>query len=94
MQYKIYRGLKKPLLLFGLKDRFIYQALGAGAIGLLLAVLLSTLFGILGMLLGLALGAGLIALVYKRQDSHGLYPKTRSKNTLYVFSPTLTRQNP
>lgn len=89
MSYPLFRGIGKPLVLFGLKDRFIYQAIGGAALGLVSAVVLSLPLGFLGMLLGLGLGGGLILWTYKRQDKKGLYQKEKTSDQLLVYPKTL-----
>jgi len=83
--FEIYRGLKKPLLLFGLKDKYIYQAISLGASGALLAIVLSSFLGLMGLVIGLLLAAGSIAAVYKLQERFGLHRKTKNEKTLYVY---------
>lgn len=84
MHYRIYRGVKKPLVLFGLKDRYIYHALVAAVLGLFLSVVLSSLLDFWGLLIGLGIAGALVSAIYRRQDRRGLYPKPREKNLLYM----------
>lgn len=85
MKYPVFRGIQKPLILFGLKDKYIYQAVGMAALGLLLAVVLSLFLGLWGTLIGLAIGAVLVQRIYQRQDRRGMYPKAKLKPELFVY---------
>lgn len=86
MEYEIFRGVKKPLLLFGLKDHYIYWAFGLAATGAILAIVLSSLIGFIGLFLGLGFCVGGILFTYRRQTKIGLHRKTRNENCLYVRS--------
>ena len=53
MEFYLYKGLKKPLVLFGLKNKYIIYAFGAGALGIIgLAVLPSFIGLFLGIIIG------------------------------------------
>ena len=78
MGFYLYKGLKKPLVFFGLKDKYIYYALASAVGGLIGAAVISSFLGILGTFLGLALGGGGIGIIYKIQDKKGLYNKTKN----------------
>ena len=83
--YFLYKGLKKPLIFFGLKDKYIYYAMGSAVGGLVTIAILSSLFGIFGMLIGAAIGGTGIFLSYKTQDSKGLYNKTKNEEELHIM---------
>lgn len=84
MGFYLYKGLKKPLILFGLMNQYIYYG-GATAVGgLVLATLLSNVIGIIGLAIGGGIGAGGVWYIYKRQDEKGLYKKTRNHNELHI----------
>ena len=85
MGYHLYKGLKKPLVFFGLKDKYIYYALGIAISGFIGAAVISSFIGIFGTLLGLGLGGFGIWTVYRTQDKKGLYNKTKNENELHVF---------
>lgn len=85
MGYFLYKGLKKPLIFFGLKDKYIYYAMGSAVGGLVLIAILSSLFGIFGMLIGAAIGGTGVFFSYKRQDSKGLYNKTKNEEELHIM---------
>lgn len=85
MSFKLYKGLKKPLVFFGLKDKYIYYALGTIAGGFVLIAILNTLVGIMGILLGAAITGGGIWWIFKMQDTKGLYSKTKTKNVIYIM---------
>ena len=79
MGFYLYKGLKKPLVFFGLKGKYIFYAVGVIGSGVIAALVLSK-FGLLGSLLGLAVTAGGIYFIFKRQDKYGLYNKTKNFN--------------
>lgn len=84
MGFYLYKGLKKPLVFFGLKGKYIFYAVGIIAGGVVSALILSK-FGLLGSLLGLVTTAGAVYLLFKRQDKYGLYDKTKNFNQLFIF---------
>lgn len=84
MGFYLYKGLKKPLVFFGLKGKYIFYAVGIIAGGVVSALILSK-FGLLGSLLGLVITAGAVYLLFKRQDKYGLYDKTKNFNQLFIF---------
>lgn len=84
MGFYLYKGLKKPLVFFGLKGKYIIYALGVIGTGVVAALALSK-FGLLGSLLGLAGTAGGVYLIFRRQDKHGLYDKTKNSDQIFIF---------
>jgi hypothetical protein len=84
MGFYLYKGLKKPLVFFGLKGKYIFYAVGVIGGGVIAALILSK-FGLLGSLLGIAVTAGGVYLIFKRQDKHGLYAKTKNFNQILIF---------
>jgi predicted phage tail protein len=82
--FYLYKGLKKPLVFFGLKGKYIFHAVGVIGVGVTAALILSK-FGLLGSLLGIAVTAGGVYLIFKRQDKHGLYAKTKNNNQILIF---------
>jgi predicted phage tail protein len=84
MGFYLYKGLKKPLIFFGLKGKYIIYAVGVIGVGVVAALILSK-FGLLGSLLGLALTAGGVFLIFKRQDKYGLYNKTKNSDEILIF---------
>lgn len=84
MGFYLYKGLKKPLVFFGLKGKYIFYAVGIIAGGVVSALILSK-FGLLGSLLGIVVTAGAVYLLFKRQDKYGLYDKTKNFNQLFIF---------
>ncbi|HFK5512595.1 TPA: DUF4133 domain-containing protein [Elizabethkingia anophelis] len=85
MGFYLYKGLKKPLVFFGLKDKYIYYAIGTAVGGLVSAAVLSSFLGIFGSIGGLALGGLGIWWIFKTQDKKGLYNKTRNDGELFIF---------
>ena len=88
MGFYLYKGLKKPLVFFGLKGKYIFYAVGVIGGGVVAALILSK-FGLLGSLLGLAVTAGCVYLLFKRQDKYGLYDKTKNFNQILIFPKRL-----
>ncbi|SHF40020.1 DUF4133 domain-containing protein [Chryseobacterium sp. OV279] len=88
MGFYLYKGLKKPLVFFGLKGKYIFYAVGVIGGGVIAALILSR-FGLLGSLLGLAVTGGGVYLIFKRQDTHGLYDKTKNFDQIFIFPKRL-----
>src|SRR5690554_784233 len=91
MGYYLYKGLKKPLVFFGLKGKYILYAVGIIGAGVVCALILSK-FGLLGSLLGLVVTAGAVYVLFKRQDKYGLYNKTKNFNQLLIFPKRVTNK--
>lgn len=88
MGFYLYKGLKKPLVFFGLKGKYIIYAVGVIGAGVVAALVLSK-FGLLGSLLGLAATAGGVYLIFRRQDKYGLYDKTKNFDQILIFPKRL-----
>ena len=88
MGFYLYKGLKKPLVFFGLKGKYIIYAVGVIGGGVISALVLSK-FGLLGSLLGLAVTAGGVYLIFRRQDKYGLYDKTKNFDQILIFPKRL-----
>ncbi|WP_309840537.1 DUF4133 domain-containing protein [Chryseobacterium sp. SLBN-27] len=88
MGFYLYKGLKKPLVFFGLKGKYIFYAVGVIGGGVISALVLSK-FGLLGSLLGLAVTAGGVYLIFRRQDKYGLYDKTKNFDQILIFPKRL-----
>lgn len=84
MGFYLYKGLKKPLVFFGLKGKYIFYAVGVIGGGVITALILSK-FGLLGSLLGLLATGGGVYLIFRRQDKYGLYDKTKNSNQIFIF---------
>ncbi|KFF01313.1 hypothetical protein IX39_12075 [Chryseobacterium formosense] len=84
MGFYLYKGLKKPLVFFGLKGKYIFYALGVIGVGVIAALILSK-FGLVGSLLGLVVTGGGVYLIFKRQEKYGLYSKTKNFNQVLIF---------
>ncbi len=84
MGFYLYKGLKKPLVFFGLKGKYIFYAVGVIGSGVVAALILSK-FGLLGSLLGLAITAAGVYFIFKRQDKYGLYDKTKNFDQVLIF---------
>ncbi|MDY0930707.1 DUF4133 domain-containing protein [Chryseobacterium sp. CFBP8996] len=85
MGYFLYKGLKKPLVFFGLKDKYIYYAMGSAVGGLVTVAVLSSLIGIFGTIAGAAFGVVGVWLSFRMQDKKGLYNKTKNDAELHVM---------
>ena len=92
MGYYLYKGLKKPLVFFGLKGKYIIYAVAVIGAGVVAALILSK-FGLLGSLLGLLATAGGIYLIFKRQDKNGLYDKTKNFDQILIFPKRFKLKN-
>ncbi len=88
MGFYLYKGLKKPLVFFGLKGKYIIYAVAVIGAGVAAALILSK-FGLLGSLVGLAATAGGVYLIFRRQDKHGLYDKSKNVNQIFIFPKRL-----
>lgn len=85
MGFFLYKGLKKPLVFFGLKNRYIYYAGGIIIAGFLLVAIMSSIIGLFGILLGgVLVGVGVWWTFYL-QDKKGLYRKTKNKDEVHIF---------
>ena len=88
MGFYLYKGLKKPLVFFGLKGKYIFYAVGIIGGGVIAALILSK-FGLLGSLVGLIVTAGGVYFIFKRQDKYGLYNKTKNFDQILIFPKRL-----
>ena len=88
MGFYLYKGLKKPLVFFGLKGKYIFYAVGVIGGGVVAALILSK-FGLLGSLGGIAVTVGGVYFIFKRQDKYGLYDKTRNFDQILIFPKRL-----
>ncbi|WP_292009674.1 DUF4133 domain-containing protein [Chryseobacterium sp.] len=91
MGFYLYKGLKKPLVFFGLKGKYIFYAVGVIGAGVIAALVLSK-FGLIGSLLGLVTTAGGVYLIFKRQDKYGLYDKTKNFDQILIFPKKITNK--
>ena len=91
MGFYLYKGLKKPLVFFGLKGKYIIYAVGIIGIGIICCMVLSK-FGLLGSLAGLVVTAGCVYLLFKRQDKYGLYDKTKNFDQILIFPKKLNHK--
>ena len=91
MGFYLYKGLKKPLVFFGLKGKYIFYAVGVIGSGVVAALILSKI-GLLGSLLGLAITTGGVYFIFKRQDKYGLYDKTKNFDQILIFPKRLVNK--
>lgn len=91
MGFYLYKGLKKPLVFFGLRGKYIFYAVGVIGVGVVTSLALSKI-GLIGSLLGLGITAGGVYLIFKRQDKLGLYDKTRNENQIYIFPKRISQR--
>lgn len=73
----------------GLKEKYIYYAVGVALGGMISIAILSSTFGIIGLLIGIAMTVAAICWIYRTQDKKGLYNKTKNHNELHVFPPRI-----
>lgn len=83
--YFLYKGIKKPLVFFGLKGKYIYYSLGILVISFVLIGIFSSITGFVGILIGLIICGILLWLIFKIQDKNGLFNKTKNKNELHII---------
>lgn len=86
MGYFLYKGLKKPLILFGLKDKWLYYAMGTAVGGLVSIAILSSIFGTIGTFIAAGVAGGGIWWIFRCQDKYGLYNKTNNNNEIHIIS--------
>lgn len=86
MSFYLYKGLKKPLVFFGLKDKYIFWAAGFAIGGVIIALIGSNIHGLIGNLLGGIIGVGGVYFTIKTQDKKGLYNKRVEKvGKIFIF---------
>ncbi|MGC4130248.1 MAG: DUF4133 domain-containing protein [Bergeyella sp.] len=85
MSFQLYKGLKKPLVFFGLKDKYIYYALGVIGGGFIVIAILNSTVGFLGILVGAGIIGGGLWWIFKLQDTKGLYNKTKNEDELHIM---------
>ena len=86
MGYLLYKGLKKPLVFFGLKDKYIYYAMGSAVGGFMTVAIMSSLRGGWGLIVGAAVGGVGVWMSYKTQDTKGLHNKTKNNEELHIIT--------
>jgi len=89
-EFKIYKGLQKPLVFRGFKGKFIYWGLGFCAGGVVLGGIVSTINGIASIVVTvIAIILGLYYTVSKQKK--GLYNKNIDKNVIIHYPNNLKR---
>ncbi len=82
--YNSYKGLQRPLELFGLKGRYISIGIGGATIALITLVVASIVSSIfIGLLLGFSI-IGFTAFYISKNSSKGLYKKNIDKGIYIV----------
>ncbi len=85
MGFFLYKGLKKPLVFYGLQDKYIYYAVSVVVVGFIFIAIISSFMGLIGTFLGFGIiGMGVWGVTYI-QDKKGLYNKTKNHNELHIF---------
>jgi hypothetical protein len=85
MTFYLYKGLKKPLVFFGLKDKYIYYGIGCAAVGIIGMIALPSLIGFIGLIIAACIGGGSLWYTYHAQKTFGLYNKQRNHEEIHVF---------
>lgn len=85
MGFYLYKGLKKTLVFFGLKDKYIYYALGSALGGLICLASLPSFIGFFGALIGAGIGIGGVWYTFHSQKTKGLYNKVRNNDEIHIF---------
>ena len=78
IEFNLYKSLKKPLVFFGFKDKYIFYALGGILAGFVVGTILSTIIGFI-------LSGGAIWYAQHLQKTIGLYAKTKNKGEIHIF---------
>ena len=85
--YKIYKGLQRPLVFKGFKGKFIYWAVGGCGISILIGgIIAATISNIIGTLIILVLGVGTLMFVTNKQKN-GLYDRQK-KYGIFIMKPS------
>ncbi len=85
IEFNLYKSLKKPLVFFGFKDKYIFYALGGILAGFVVGTILSNLIGFFGTIIGFVLSGGAIWYAQHLQKTIGLYAKTKNKGEIHIF---------
>ena len=92
MGHYLYKGLKKPLVFFGLKDKYIYYALGSALTGVISLAVLPSFMGFIGALIGAGIGGGGVWYTFHMQTHKGLYNKQKNKDELHIFPKRMEKE--
>lgn len=92
MVFKLYKGIKKPLVLFGLKDKYIYQAMALILLGVIVAGGLNSFFGFYAVISGFIIAGGGVWFIFYLQDKRGLYNKNKSKKELLIIPKRIRKR--
>ncbi len=93
MEFYLYKGLKKPLVFFGLKGKYLYWGGGFSVGGFICTGILTNIFGLIGILIGSVIIGGGIWFTFFLQDKKGLYNKTKNNNELHIFPNSMKNKN-
>ncbi|MDY3319476.1 DUF4133 domain-containing protein [Riemerella anatipestifer] len=85
MEFFLYKSLKKPLVFFGFKDKYIYYAVGGVALGLIVGTIISSFIGIIGTIIGFLFSGASVWYTLRLQNTKGLYNKTKNDEELHIF---------
>jgi hypothetical protein len=86
MSYPVFKGLEKPLVFFGLKDRYIYYALGVIVGTLIIGGIASSILGNIALLIVFVMGGIAVSYIFKVQDKIGLYKKTKNTKQIHIVN--------
>lgn len=84
-EFFLYKSLKKPLVFFGFKDKYIYYAIGGIAGGFIVGTILSSFIGIIGTIIGFVVSGGSVWYTSRMQNTKGLYNKTNNVGEIHIF---------
>ncbi len=93
MEFYLYKGLKKPLVFFGLKGKYLYWGLGVASGGFICTGILTNIIGLVGILFGGCVIGGGLWVTFFLQDKKGLYNKTKNNNELHIFPNSMKTKN-
>ncbi len=86
MSFSVFKGLEKPLVFFGLKDKYIYYALGVIVGTLIIGGIASSIIGNVALLIVFVLGGITLSYIFKMQDKIGLYKKTKNTKQIHIVN--------
>ncbi|MCO7354028.1 DUF4133 domain-containing protein [Riemerella anatipestifer] len=85
MEFFLYKSLKKPLVFFGFKDKYIYYAVGGVALGFIIGTIISSFIGIIGTIIGFLFSGASVWYALRLQNTKGLYNKTNNIGEIHIF---------
>ncbi len=85
MEFYLYKGLKKPLVFFGLKGKYLYIGGIIVSGGFLSIAILSNVLGWIGLLISMAITGASVWYLFYIQEKKGIYNKTKNHNEIHII---------